>query len=64
SPLVYAARASDVVHVIIDGRLVLKDRALLTLDAAAVAANARHHSARLTARARPPSRARPTARAR
>jgi 5-methylthioadenosine/S-adenosylhomocysteine deaminase len=64
SPLVYAARASDVVHVVIDGRLVLKDRALLTLDASAVAASARHHSARLTARARPPSRARPTARAR
>jgi 5-methylthioadenosine/S-adenosylhomocysteine deaminase len=64
SPLVYATRASDVVHVVIDGRLVLKDRTLLTLDAASVAANARHHSARLTARARPPSGARSAARAR
>jgi cytosine/adenosine deaminase-related metal-dependent hydrolase len=64
SPLVYAAQSSDVVHVVIDGRLVLKDRTLLTLDAASVAANARHHSARLTARARPPSRARSAARAR
>ena len=51
-PLVYAARASDVVHVLIDGRLVLKDRALLTLDEASVGASARQHAARLTARAR------------
>jgi 5-methylthioadenosine/S-adenosylhomocysteine deaminase len=32
SHLVYAAGASDVRHTIIDGRLVMKDRALLTLD--------------------------------
>ncbi|ATB27910.1 5'-deoxyadenosine deaminase [Melittangium boletus] len=52
SPLVYAARSSDVVHVIIDGRLVLKDRTLLTLDASAVAASAHQHSARIAARRR------------
>jgi cytosine/adenosine deaminase-related metal-dependent hydrolase len=52
SPLVYAARSTDVVHVIIDGRPVLKDRALLTLDAASVASNARQHSARIAARVR------------
>ncbi|WP_375767190.1 5'-deoxyadenosine deaminase [Archangium gephyra] len=52
SPLVYAARSSDVVHVLIDGKPVLKDRALLTLDAASVASNARQHSARIAARVR------------
>ncbi|KFA93605.1 5'-deoxyadenosine deaminase [Archangium violaceum] len=52
SPLVYAARSTDVVHVLIDGKPVLKDRALLTLDAASVASNARQHSARVTARVR------------
>ncbi len=51
-PLVYAARASDVVHVLIDGRLVLKDRVLLTLDEASVATSARQHAERLTARVR------------
>ncbi len=48
--LVHAARASDVVHVLIDGRLVLKDRQLLTLDAAEVAESARRHAARLEER--------------
>lgn len=52
SPLVYAARASDVVHVLVGGRPVLKDRALVTLDAAAVAASARQHASRITARVR------------
>ncbi|HEX5748597.1 MAG TPA: 5'-deoxyadenosine deaminase [Archangium sp.] len=52
SPLVYAARSTDVVHVLIDGKPVLKDRALLTLDAASVASSARQHSARITARVR------------
>lgn len=52
SPLVYAARSTDVVHVLIDGKPVLKDRALLTLDAASVASSARQHSARIAARVR------------
>jgi 5-methylthioadenosine/S-adenosylhomocysteine deaminase len=49
-PLVYAARASDVVHVLIDGRPVLQNRVLRSLDEASVAANARQHAARLVAR--------------
>ena len=52
SPLVYAARSTDVVHVLIGGRPVLKDRVLLTLDAAAVTASAHKHATRLTARRR------------
>jgi len=52
SPLVYAARSTDVVHVVIEGRLVLEDRVLRTLDEATVAANARQHATRLVARAR------------
>jgi cytosine/adenosine deaminase-related metal-dependent hydrolase len=51
APLVYAGRASDVVHVLIDGKPVLKDRQLLTLDAAGVVANARQHAERIAARA-------------
>jgi cytosine/adenosine deaminase-related metal-dependent hydrolase len=51
SPLVYAGRASDVVHVLIEGRPVLRDRQLLTLDAPAVAASARKHAERVARRA-------------
>jgi cytosine/adenosine deaminase-related metal-dependent hydrolase len=51
-PLVYAARSSDVVHVLIDGRLVLEDRVLRTLDEPSVVANARTHATRVVARAR------------
>jgi 5-methylthioadenosine/S-adenosylhomocysteine deaminase len=36
SQLVYAAKAHDVQHVLIDGRWVMRDRALLTLDEALV----------------------------
>jgi hypothetical protein len=39
-----------VVHVLVDGRPVLKDRRLLTLDAHEVAESARKHSARLIER--------------
>jgi 5-methylthioadenosine/S-adenosylhomocysteine deaminase len=49
--LVYAARSTDVSHVVIDGQLVLKDRQLLTLDALQVAENARKHAARIVERA-------------
>ncbi|MBU8899311.1 5'-deoxyadenosine deaminase [Corallococcus sp. H22C18031201] len=52
SSIVYASRASDVSHVVIDGKLVLKDGVLTTLDAPAVIANARAQSALLTARLR------------
>ncbi len=51
SPLVYAARSTDVVHVLIEGKPVLKDGVLLTLDAAAVASQARQQAERVTSRA-------------
>jgi len=41
SDLVYATKASDVRTVIINGRLVMRDRRLLTLDEAAIKAGAR-----------------------
>ncbi len=41
SHLVYAAGAADVRHSIIDGRLVMKDRALLTLDLEEILAHVR-----------------------
>jgi cytosine/adenosine deaminase-related metal-dependent hydrolase len=49
--LVHAARSTDVSHVAIDGRLVLKDRQLLTLDARDVAERAQKHAARIVDRA-------------
>jgi cytosine/adenosine deaminase-related metal-dependent hydrolase len=52
SPLVYSARSTDVVHVLIDGKAVLKDRVLLTLDEAAVASSARKQATRVSSRAR------------
>jgi len=47
SRLVHSARASDVVHVIIDGKLVMRDRELLTLDEEAVVAHSLEQSKRL-----------------
>jgi len=41
SHLVYAAHASDVCTVVIDGRVVMRDRELLTLDEDKVLARAR-----------------------
>jgi cytosine/adenosine deaminase-related metal-dependent hydrolase len=52
SPLVYSARSTDVVHVLIDGKPVLKDRVLLTLDEGAVASSARQQATRIASRAR------------
>ena len=40
SHLVYAARGSDVIHSVINGRLVMQDRRLLTLDEPAILARA------------------------
>jgi len=40
SHLVYAARGSDVIHSVINGRLVMKNRRLLTLDEPAILARA------------------------
>jgi 5-methylthioadenosine/S-adenosylhomocysteine deaminase len=45
SHLVYAARGSDVVHSVINGRVVMEDRRLLTLDEARVLADARQAAA-------------------
>lgn len=55
SSLVHAARGSDVAHVFIDGRPVLKDGVLTTLDAASVLASANAHVERIL---RPRKRAR------
>ena len=41
SAVVYGVRSSDVRHVVVDGQLVVRDRALLTLDAEQVIAEAR-----------------------
>jgi cytosine/adenosine deaminase-related metal-dependent hydrolase len=60
SPLVYAGRATDVVHVLIEGKPVMKDRQLLTMDGPAVVANARKQAERVAKRAVMPN---PVARA-
>jgi 5-methylthioadenosine/S-adenosylhomocysteine deaminase len=49
STLVYSAQSRDVTDVVVDGRLVVRDRRALTLDASAVRARAREHAARLLA---------------
>ena len=51
-PLVYSARSTDVSHVLIDGKLVLREGELTTLDANAVLANARTQATKLFARAK------------
>jgi len=50
SALVYACHASDVRHVVVDGKVVVRDRRLLTLDAAAAAADARTRARKIFAR--------------
>jgi cytosine/adenosine deaminase-related metal-dependent hydrolase len=47
SQVAYAAKATDVRHVAVDGALVVRDRALLTLDVRAVRDRARRAAARL-----------------
>jgi cytosine/adenosine deaminase-related metal-dependent hydrolase len=47
STIAYAARSSDVRHVAVDGRLVVRDRRLLTLDVAQVVDTARRTATRL-----------------
>ncbi len=51
SRVVYACRASDVRHVLVDGKQVVRDGELLTLDRARVVAEAQLQSARLLERA-------------
>ncbi len=47
SHLVYSARGNDVVHSIINGRHVMEDRNLLTLNLTEVMARAREESLRV-----------------
>jgi cytosine/adenosine deaminase-related metal-dependent hydrolase len=47
SQIAYAAKSCDVKHVAVDGRLVVRDRALLTLDVETVRANAKRAATRL-----------------
>jgi 5-methylthioadenosine/S-adenosylhomocysteine deaminase len=49
--LIYSARGSDVVHVVIDGQVVMEDRQVCTLDERAVMAQAMEARADLIARA-------------
>jgi 5-methylthioadenosine/S-adenosylhomocysteine deaminase len=49
SHLVYALKGSDVRDVVIDGRLVVRDRRVLTLDPKAVLAEAAKHAAKVRA---------------
>jgi len=51
SALVYSAQTSDVRSVVIDGRVVMKDRELLTLDESSVVQNANREAAELIKRA-------------
>jgi cytosine/adenosine deaminase-related metal-dependent hydrolase len=51
STLVYAARSTDVRHVLVDGELVVRGRELLTLDAPRVAARAREEAPKVARRA-------------
>ena len=52
SRLVYAAKSSDVEHVLVDGDLVVKHREHTKLDAERVLANARKEARALSRRAR------------
>jgi 5-methylthioadenosine/S-adenosylhomocysteine deaminase len=51
SHLAYAAAAADVRHTVCDGRVVMRDREVQTLDEAAVRRRAREQSEQLLARA-------------
>lgn len=51
SALVYAVKSHDVRHVVVDGRPVVRDGQLLTLDAARIAARAREEAPRIARRA-------------
>ena len=47
SHLVYAARGSDVIHTVCHGRVLMQDRAILSLDEAEVMAKAKEQAAKL-----------------
>jgi cytosine/adenosine deaminase-related metal-dependent hydrolase len=50
STVVYACRAGDVRHVVVDGRVVVRDRTLLTVDVEAAIAEARERANKVFAR--------------
>ena len=56
SHLVYAATGSDVAHSVINGRVVMRDRKLLTMDEAAVLDRLREIGARISGLVRPKQR--------
>jgi len=56
SHLVYSARAGDVRTVLVDGRVVVRDRRLLTMDLEQVMAEASRRAAEIIAGERPPRR--------
>ena len=47
SAIAYAAKAADVRHVVVDGRIVVRDQRLISLDETAVKRAARQHAQRL-----------------
>ncbi|MFC1891635.1 amidohydrolase [Thermodesulfobacteriota bacterium] len=49
SHIVYSAAGSDVIHSVINGKLVMKDRNLITLDPGTIMADARERSERILA---------------
>jgi 5-methylthioadenosine/S-adenosylhomocysteine deaminase len=53
SHLVYAAKGADVRHVVVEGRVIMRDRRVLTLDAAAVLAEAERLRAGVARSVRP-----------
>jgi cytosine/adenosine deaminase-related metal-dependent hydrolase len=53
--LVYSGRASDVVHVVVNGQLLMHDRQLLTLDEEAVRATAVEQARSVSSRAKLPN---------
>jgi 5-methylthioadenosine/S-adenosylhomocysteine deaminase len=53
SHLVYAATGSDVAHSVINGRVVMQDRRLLTMDEDAVLDSVREIGARISGLVRP-----------
>ena len=54
SAIVYACHSSDVRHVIVDGRIVVRDRELVTLDGRRAVADARSRARRIFARIEAP----------
>jgi 5-methylthioadenosine/S-adenosylhomocysteine deaminase len=50
SAVVYACRSTDVTHVVVDGRVVVRERELTTMDVGRVTAEAKARAATIFAR--------------